>query len=65
MDKTININMLNDMLHTEIMNQTQYNKFMMDVQNPELRQMFMQMRDGKMQQITQLQQEIKKRMQEK
>jgi len=57
-----NINMLNDMLHTEMMSQMQYNKYMMDIQNPEIRQMFMQMRDGKMQQITQLQQEIKKMM---
>ena len=51
--------MLNDILHTEIMNQSMYNKYMMDIQSPELRQMFMQMRDSKMQQITQLQQEIK------
>lgn len=57
-----NLSMLNDVLHTEMMNQMQYNKYMMDVQNPELRQMFMQMRDGKMQQITQLQQEIKNMM---
>jgi hypothetical protein len=45
-----NLNMLHDMLHTEIMNQSMYNKYMMDIQNPEVRQMFMQMRDGKMQQ---------------
>ena len=59
-----NLSMLNDVLHTEMMNQMHYNKYMMDVQNPELRQMFMQMRDSKMQQITQLQQEIKKKMQQ-
>ncbi len=57
-----NLNRLNDMLHTEMMNQTMYNKYMMEIQSPELRQMFTQMRDGKMQQITQLQQEIKKMM---
>ncbi len=62
MDKMMNINMLHDMLHTEMMNQTQYNKYMMDIQNPEIRQMFMQMRDSKMQQITQLQQELTKMM---
>lgn len=62
MDKMINMNMLNDVLQTEMMNQMHYNKYMMDVQNPELRQMFMQMRDSKMQQITQLQQEIQKIM---
>jgi ferritin-like metal-binding protein YciE len=54
--------MLHDMLYTEMMNQTMYNKYMMDIQNPEVRQMFMQMRDGKMQQITQLQQEIMNQM---
>lgn len=54
-----NLNMLNDILHTEMLNQSMYNKYMMEIQNPEVRQMLMQMRDGKMQQITQLQQEIK------
>lgn len=53
------INRLNDMLNMETMNQSMYNKYMMKIQNPELRQMLTQMRDGKMQQITQLQQEIK------
>lgn len=57
-----NLNMLHDMLHTEMMSQSMYNKYMMDIQNPEVRQMFMQMRDGKMQQITQLQQEIMNQM---
>jgi ferritin-like metal-binding protein YciE len=56
------IHELNDMLHTEMMNQSIYNKYMMEIQNPELRQMIIQMRDGKMQQITQLQQEIKNMM---
>lgn len=56
----VNINMLQDMLHTEMMNQSMYNMNMMEIQNPEIRQMFMQMRDGKMQQVTQLQQEIQK-----
>lgn len=53
------INRLNDMLYTEMMSQSKYNKYMMEIQNPELRQMLMQMRDSKMQQVTQLQQEIK------
>lgn len=57
-----NLSMLNDVLLTEMMNQSMYNKYMMDIQNPEVRQLFMQMRDGKMQQITQLQQEIGKMM---
>ncbi|MGE4353417.1 MAG: DUF2383 domain-containing protein [Oscillospiraceae bacterium] len=54
-----NLNMLYDLLQTEIMNECQYNRYMMDIQNPEVRQMLMQMRDGKLQQVTQLQQEIK------
>ena len=58
-----NLTMLQDMFHTEMMNQSMYNKYMMQIQNPEIRQMFMQMRDGKVQQITQLQQEIQKAMQ--
>lgn len=58
-----NLNMLQDILYTEMMNESMYNKYMMDIQNPEVRQMFMQMRDGKIQQITQLQQEIQKAMQ--
>ncbi|MCO1602116.1 DUF2383 domain-containing protein [Desulfosporosinus nitroreducens] len=62
MDKMMNMHMLNDILHTEMMNQMSYNKYMMDIQNPEMRQMFMQMRDSKMQQVTQLQQEIKNMM---
>ena len=44
---------LNDMLNMEIMNQSTYNKYMLRILNPALRQMLMQMRDGKMQQITQ------------
>lgn len=55
-----NLNMLKDMLQTEIGNEKMYNKYMVDIQNAELRQMLMQMRDGKMQHITQLQQEINK-----
>lgn len=54
-----NLNMMYDLLQTEIMNQCMYNRYMMDIQNPEVRQLFMQMRDSKMQQVTQLQQEIK------
>lgn len=51
-----------DLLQTEIMNECMYNRYMMDIQNPEVRQMFLQMRDSKMQQVTQLQQEIKNLM---
>jgi len=38
--------------------QSMYNKYMMDVTNPEIRQLFTQMRDAKMQNVTRLQQEI-------
>lgn len=54
------INKLNDLLQTEIKNQEQYNRYMVYIQNPEIRQMLTQLRDIKMQQITQLQQEIGK-----
>jgi hypothetical protein len=57
-----NLNMMYDLLQTEIMNQCMYNRYMMDIQNPEVRQMLLQMRDSKMQQVTQLQQEIKNLM---
>lgn len=56
------MNRLQDALHTEMMNQMKYNMYVMNVLNPEVRQMFMNMRDGKMQQITQLQGEINKMM---
>lgn len=56
------MNRLQDALHTEMMNQMKYNMYMMNVLNPEMRQMFMNMRDGKLQQITQLQGEINKMM---
>ncbi|MFT9497041.1 DUF2383 domain-containing protein [Anaerosolibacter sp.] len=54
------INRLNDLLQTEIKNQEQYNRYMVYIQNPEIRQMLAQLRDIKMRQITQLQQEIGK-----
>ena len=49
---------LQDILQGEMVMQSRYNKYMMDVTNPEIRQLFTQMRDGKMQNITRLQQEI-------
>lgn len=57
-----NVNRLNDLLNTEIAAQMKYNEYMIYIQNPEIRQMLTQLRDGKMQNITQLQQEIKKMM---
>jgi len=48
---------LHDYLQDEMMLQSMYNKYMMKISNPEVRQLFTQLRDGKMKNITQLQQE--------
>jgi hypothetical protein len=50
---------LYDSLQDEMMLQSTYNKYMMEISNPEVRQLFTQLRDAKMKNITQLQQEIK------
>lgn len=55
---------LQDTLQDEMMLQSMYNKYMMDIINPEVRQLFTQMRETKMQNVTQLQQEIKQMMQQ-
>ncbi|MEL7565733.1 MAG: spore coat protein [Dehalobacterium sp.] len=49
---------LHDALQDEMMLQSMYNKHMMNIANPEARQLFTQLRDAKMQNLTQLQQEI-------
>ncbi|MFA7468456.1 MAG: DUF2383 domain-containing protein [Desulfotomaculaceae bacterium] len=54
---------LQDALQDEMMLQSMYNKHMMDITNPEVRQLFTQMRDAKMQNITRLQQEVQQMMQ--
>ena len=56
------IDFLHDSLQDEMMLQAMYNKYMMEVSNPEVRQLFTQLRDEKMKNITQLQQEIKTMM---
>lgn len=53
---------LQESLQREMMLQSMYNKHLMDITNAEVRQMFTQMRDSKMQNITQLQQEIQQMM---
>lgn len=58
------LDMLNDILEDEMMAEEKYNKHMMEIIDPEVRQLFTQMRDAKMQHITQLQQEIQKMMQQ-
>ena len=55
---------LQDSLQGEIMLQSMYNKHMMDITIPGIRQLFTQMRDAKMQNVTQLQQEIQQMMQQ-
>lgn len=55
---------LQDGLADEMMHQSMYNKFMMDITKPDIRQLFTQLRDGKMQHIAQLQQEIHNMMQQ-
>lgn len=51
---------MNEILETEMENQMLYNKYMINVTNPEIRQLFMQFRDEHMQHITQIQQELMK-----
>lgn len=49
---------LHDMLETEMSIQMLYNKYMMKIANPEVRQLFSQFRDEHMQHITQIQQQV-------
>lgn len=57
-----NIDFLHDSLQDEMMLQSMYNKYMMEISNPEVRQLFTQLRDAKMKNVSQLQQEIKTMM---
>ena len=57
-----NNDFLQDSLQDEIMLQSLYNKYMIKINNPEVRQLFTQLRDTKMQNISQLQQQIKTMM---
>lgn len=53
------VDMLQDALMGEIMLQTMYNHHAVNISNPpDVRQLFIQMREAKMQNITQLQQQI-------
>lgn len=54
---------LQDALQSEMMLQSMYNMHMLNITNPEVRQLFTQMRDAKMQNVTRLQQEIQQLMQ--
>ena len=60
----LNMDFLHDSLQDEMMLQSMYNKYMMEISNPEVRQLFTQLRDSKMKNISQLQQEIKTMMEQ-
>ena len=49
---------LHDIVETEMEYQMLYNKYMLQITNPEVRQLFTQLRDEHMQHVTQLQQQI-------
>ena len=55
---------LQDTLQGEMILQSMYNKHMMDITIPEIRQLLTQMRDTKMQNVTRLQQEIQQMLQQ-
>ncbi|EJO5349374.1 spore coat protein [Clostridium botulinum] len=57
-----NMDFLYDSLKDEMMLQSMYNKYMMEISNPEVRQLFTQLRDSKMKNISQLQKDIKTMM---
>jgi len=59
-----NMDFLHDSLQNEMTLQSMYNKHMMEISNPEVRQLFTQLRDAKMKNITQLQKEIQTMMQQ-
>ncbi|OAA90597.1 hypothetical protein [Clostridium ljungdahlii] len=59
-----NMDFLHDSLQDEMMLQSMYNKYMMEISNPEVRQLFTQLRDAKMKNVSQLQQEIKTMMEQ-
>ena len=52
------LDQLQDALSGEVTLQSMYNHHMVNIATPEIRQLFQQMRDAKMQHITQLQQQI-------
>jgi len=59
------IDMLQDALATEIILQEKYNHHAVNISTPpDVRQLFIQMREAKMQNVTQLQQQIQQMMQQ-
>lgn len=56
------LDILNDLLEGEIIAQEKYNRYMVEIATPEVRQFFTQLRDGKMQHVSQLQNEVQQIM---
>jgi rubrerythrin len=54
------LDILKDILQYRISNQTSYNEDLINVRNPEVRQIFTQMRDDEMRGIVKLQQKIER-----
>jgi Spy/CpxP family protein refolding chaperone len=57
------IDQLQDVLADEMDLQSKYNHHMLNISTPEVRQLFTQLRETKMQHVTELQQQIKNLMQ--
>jgi rubrerythrin len=54
------MDILKDLLEYRIRNQTTYNEHMINVRNPEVRQIFTQLRDDEMRDIVRIQQKIER-----
>lgn len=54
------IDMLKDVLQYRIINQVSYNESLLNVRNPEVRHVFVQLRDDEMRDITRIQQKIER-----
>lgn len=57
-----NLEKLQDILEKEMADQMLYNHYMLQITNPEVRQLFTQFRDEHMQHITQIQQQVQQMM---
>jgi rubrerythrin len=54
------IDIIKDILYYRISNQVFYNENIIDIRNPEARQLFTQMRDDEMRSVSKLQQKIER-----
>lgn len=55
------VDILKDLLEYRISNQITYNEHLINVRNPEVRQVFTQLRDDEMRDIVKIQQKIEKK----